>query len=43
MIVTDINPETIDGKTVLVVDVPRGFQTPYYKKSEGKLNGTYMH
>ena len=41
-IVTDINPETIDGKTVLVVDVPRGFQTPYYKKSEGKLNGTYI-
>ena len=41
-IITDIEPQTIDGKTVIVVTVEVGKNRPYYLKSKGKENGTYI-
>ena len=41
-IVPDIEPCTIDGKTIIVVTVLPGPQRPYYLKSKGKENGTYI-
>ncbi len=42
MIVPDIYMQTIDDKTVIVVDIDEGVQKPYYIKSEGIDNGTYI-
>ena len=42
-IIPDIEPQTIDGKTVIVVTVEVGKNRPYYLKSKGKENGTYIH
>ena len=41
-IIPDIEPQTIDGKTVIVVIVEAGKNRPYYLKSKGKDNGTYI-
>ena len=41
-IIPDIEPLTIDGKTVIVVSVEAGKNRPYYLKSKGKDNGTYI-
>ena len=41
-IIPDIEPQTIDGKTVIVVTVEVGKNRPYYLKSTGKENGTYI-
>ena len=41
-IIPDIEPQTIDGKTVIVVTVEAGKNRPYYLKSKGKDNGTYI-
>ena len=41
-IIPDIEPQTIDGKTVIVVTVEAGKNRPYYLKSRGKDNGTYI-
>ena len=41
-IIPDIEPQTIDGKTVIVVSVEAGKNRPYYLKSKGKDNGTYI-
>ena len=41
-IVPEIEPVTIQGKTVIVVTVSPGTHRPYYLKSKGKENGTYM-
>ena len=41
-IIPDIEPQTIDGKTVIVVSVEAGKSRPYYLKSKGKDNGTYI-
>ena len=41
-IIPDIEPQTIDGKTVIVVTVEVGKNRPYYLKSKGKENGTYI-
>ena len=38
----DISMETMDGKTVLVVDVPAGRFRPYYLKHKGKEASTYV-
>ena len=40
--IPDIEPQTIDGKTVIVVTVEVGKNRPYYLKSKGKENGTYI-
>ena len=41
-IVPEIEPVTIQGKTVIVVTVSPGAHRPYYLKSKGKENGTYI-
>ena len=41
-IVPEIEPYTIAGKTVIVVTVSPGPHRPYYLKSKGKENGTYI-
>lgn len=41
-IIPDIEPQTIDGKTVIIVFVEAGKNRPYYLKSKGKENGTYI-
>lgn len=42
MIENDIYPQTIDGKTVLVVDVIPGKQRPYYLSKKGKERSAYI-
>lgn len=41
-IVPNIEPQTVDGKTVIVVTVAPGANRPYYLKSKGKDMGTYI-
>ena len=41
-IISDIEPQTVNGKTVIVVSVEAGKNRPYYQKSKGKDNGTYI-
>ena len=41
-IIPDIEPHTIEGKTVIVVSVEAGKNRPYYLKTKGKDNGTYI-
>ena len=41
-IIPDIEPQTMEGKTVIVVSVEAGKNRPYYLKSKGKENGTYI-
>ena len=41
-IIPEIEPCSIDGKTVIVVTVLPGTQRPYYLKSKGKETGTFV-
>ena len=41
-IVPDITFQSVEGKTVIVVTVPAGANRPYYLKSKGKENGTFI-
>lgn len=41
-IVPEIEPYTIDGKTIIIVTVLPEPQRPYYLKSKGKEKGTYI-
>lgn len=41
-IVPEIEPYTIDGKTIIIVTVSPEPQRPYYLKSKGKEKGTYI-
>lgn len=41
-IIPDIEPQTVNGKTVIVVSVEPGKNRPYYLKSKGKEQGTYI-
>ena len=41
-IIPDIEPQTIEGKTVIIVTVEAGKNRPYYLKAKGKENGTYI-
>ena len=41
-IIPDIEPLTVDGKTVIVVSVEAGKNRPYYLKAKGKVTGTYI-
>ena len=41
-IIPDIEPQTVDGKTVIVITVEEGKNRPYYIKSQGKTKGTYI-
>lgn len=42
IIIPDVYPQTVDGKTVIVVAVSAGKQRPYYIKSDGPTEGVYM-
>ena len=42
IIIPDIYPQTIDGKTIIVVEISAGKQKPYYIKQDGITNGVYM-
>ena len=39
-IVPDIHPQTVDGKTIIVIAVAPGVNRPYYLKSKGREKGT---
>ena len=41
-IIPDIEPLTVDGKTVIVITVEAGKNRPYYIKSKGREKGTYI-
>ena len=41
-LIPDIEPRTVDGKNIIVVTVEAGKNRPYYLKSKGKENGTYI-
>ncbi len=41
-IIPDITLQTINSKTIIVVEVPEGRQRPYYIKSQGRDNGVYV-
>lgn len=41
-IVPNVEPQTVDGKTVIVVAVAPGPNRPYYLKSRGKEAGTFI-
>ena len=41
-IIPDIEPQTVEGKTIIIVSVEAGKNRPYYLKSKGKENGTYI-
>ncbi len=41
-IIPDITAQTIDGKTVIVVEVSGGRQRPYYIKALGREGGVYV-
>ena len=41
-IIPDITLQTIDSKTIIVVEVSGGRQRPYYIKSQGRDNGVYV-
>ncbi len=41
-IVPQIEPYTLDSKSLIVVTVSPGMQRPYYLKSKGKVAGTYI-
>ena len=41
-IIPEIEPNTVEGKTVIVVTVAPEPHRPYYLKSKGKEDGTYI-
>ena len=41
-IIPDIEPQTVKGKTVIIVRVKPGKNRPYYLKAKGKEQGTYI-
>lgn len=42
MIIPDVYPQTVDGKTIIVVAIAAGKQRPYYIKSDGPTEGVYI-
>lgn len=42
VIVPDITMNTVNGKTVIIVEISAGKQKPYYIKSQGRVGGTYV-
>lgn len=42
VIVPDIYPQTIDEKTIIIVEISAGKQKPYYIKQNGVTDGVYM-
>lgn len=42
VIIPDVYPQTVNGKTVIVAAISAGRQRPYYIKSDGLADGVYM-
>ncbi len=42
VIVPDVYPQTIDGKTIIIAEISAGKQKPYYIKQAGITDGVYM-
>lgn len=42
VIVPDVYPQTIDGKTVIIVEISAGKRKPYYIRQDGITDGVYM-
>ncbi|HBN82333.1 MAG TPA: hypothetical protein DDZ89_00660 [Clostridiales bacterium] len=42
VIVPDPILQSIDDKTIIIVEIPKGMQKPYYIKSGGMLEGVYI-
>ncbi len=42
VIVPDVYPQTIDGKTIIIVEISAGKQKPYYIRQDGITDGVYM-
>jgi ATP-dependent DNA helicase RecG len=42
VIVPDVYPQTIDGKTIVIAEISAGKQKPYYIKADGITDGVYM-
>ena len=42
VIVPDVYLQTIDEKTIIVVEINAGRQRPYYIKAKGIVDGTYI-
>lgn len=42
MIIPDISLQEINGKTLIIVEIAPGMQRPYYLKSMGIQNGTFL-
>ncbi len=42
VILPSVYPQTIEGKTVIVVQIPAGRQRPYYVKKLGMMKGTFI-
>lgn len=41
-VIPDLTLQTIDGKTVIVMEVPQGRQRPYFIRSLGRESGVYV-
>ena len=41
-ILPDVYTQTIEGKTLLIIEVSSGSNKPYFRKQEGLENGTYI-
>ena len=41
-IIPNLSIQDFDGKYIIIVDIPAGMQCPYYIKSQGMVNGTYL-
>ena len=41
-LIPDITLQTVDGKTVVVLDIPEGRQRPYFIRSMGREAGVYV-
>lgn len=42
VIIPDVYPQTIDGKTIIIAEISAGKQKPYYIKQDGITDGVYM-
>lgn len=42
VIVPDVYPQTVNGKTIIIAEISAGKQRPYYIKTDGLDKGTYI-
>ncbi len=42
-IIPSIDLDTIEDKTILIVNIPSGWDRPYHLKAEGEFDGVYVH